>query len=142
MASSIESEFNPPDDLSRDEVIQMARHYINYWKIECNSYVHKYMESLNHLYKAKNRTEELWEHFKKIYKEKAEWQPIETAPKDEYILISFYYTEDKNERWSKITYWSDSEKGWDGLAHSVRIGETIVTHWMPLPKLPTQNCVE
>ena len=38
MTSSIEQEFNPPEKLSRDQVIQMARHYINYWKIEANSW--------------------------------------------------------------------------------------------------------
>jgi hypothetical protein len=54
MSSSIEPEFNPPDDLTRDEVIAMAKHYINYWKIEANSYAVKYimtMETLNEVIK-------------------------------------------------------------------------------------------
>ena len=42
MSSSIEPEFNPSDDLTRDNVIKMARHYINYWKIEADDYHEKY----------------------------------------------------------------------------------------------------
>ena len=70
MSSSIEEEFNPSDDLSREEVIRMARHYINYWKIENSSNHYKYMATLTDLQKAKNRIEEIWELSNKIYKEK------------------------------------------------------------------------
>ena len=34
MSSSIEPEFNPPESKSIKEVIELARHYINYWRIE------------------------------------------------------------------------------------------------------------
>ena len=68
------------------------------------------------------------------------WQPIETAPKDDLILVSFYYkyTDELTKSHMKITYWSDSEKGWDGMAQSIRTGVINPTHWMPLPKPPTQ----
>jgi len=68
-----------------------------------------------------------------------QWQPIETAPKDgNDFLISFYYREDSEpiEQFTKITYWSDSEKGWDGMAQSIRTGVIKPTHWMPLPNPP------
>ena len=34
MSSSIEYEFNPPEHLSREEVIKMAKHYVVYWRTE------------------------------------------------------------------------------------------------------------
>lgn len=34
MSSSIESEFNPPEWATREEIIKAARHFINYWQIE------------------------------------------------------------------------------------------------------------
>jgi hypothetical protein len=65
----------------------------------------------------------------------SDWQPIETADMEKRILVCFEYFED-NSKYIKITYWSDAEKGWDGLANSVRNGFVKVTHWMPLPELP------
>jgi len=46
MASSIEPDFNPPDHLSRDEVIAMAKHYINYWKIEATCESNRFYTAL------------------------------------------------------------------------------------------------
>lgn len=70
----------------------------------------------------------------------SDWQPIETAYTDPYrcesILLAFKDNED-GQVYRKISYWSDAEKGWDGLATSIREGKVTVTHWMPLPKLPT-----
>lgn len=47
MSSSIEPEFNPPEHLSRDEVIKMAQHYINYWKIEAQSFQYKWENQIS-----------------------------------------------------------------------------------------------
>ena len=78
------------------------------------------------------------ESYQKIMNANNGWQPIETAPKDGLILMSFYYTNDTfpTEQFTQITYWSDSEKGWDGIATSIRLGAITPTHWMPLPKPP------
>lgn len=34
MSSSIEEEFSPPDWATREDVIKVARHFINYWRVE------------------------------------------------------------------------------------------------------------
>lgn len=78
MTSSIEPEFNPPEHLSRDEVIQMARHYINYWKIEAASGEYHRLESIklnesnailtNGLAQMRKANEALWKHFEALEK--------------------------------------------------------------------------
>ena len=84
MASSIEPEFNPPDNLSRAEVIEMARRYINYWKIEAESWQYKWQQELenkriqqleeanqilrNGLEQMRKANEALWEDLKRITK--------------------------------------------------------------------------
>ena len=124
MASSIESEFNPPDDLSRDEVIQMARHYINYWKIEAESWQYRW-ENIN------------------------EWQPIETAPKDGRLILATNDFGGMVLCWWGKDYNDESYEGWlsgdgDGYSTGLYYSPLNPTHWMPLPKPPetTQNCVE
>ena len=57
MSSSIESEFNPPDDLSREEVIAMARHYINYWKVESESWHNRWEFTLENNCKLYDKLE-------------------------------------------------------------------------------------
>ena len=49
MSSSIEEEFNPSDDLTRDEVIAMAKRYVQYWKIEALYSSNKYWSTLEEL---------------------------------------------------------------------------------------------
>lgn len=58
----------------------------------------------------------------------AQWQPIETAPKDVPILAAW-----ASDGGVHIVYWSDSYGGgWIG-----HYPETIEpTHWMPLPAPP------
>jgi hypothetical protein len=55
MSSSIEPDFNPPDNLTRDEVIAMAKQYINYWKIEAHSYGSKYWSLMEQIDKKKKK---------------------------------------------------------------------------------------
>lgn len=55
------------------------------------------------------------------------WQPIETAPKDEPVLVV-------EDQWITVAWWFENKhmSGWDQ-------GDTIVdnpTHWMPLPEPP------
>lgn len=68
----------------------------------------------------------------------AEWQPIETAPKDgRHVLVvagdqppavyEAYYEEDGDRGWFQAnTHWTDPH---DGSLYRV-------THWMPLPDPP------
>jgi hypothetical protein len=83
-----------------------------------------------------DRIKALEEYIGKLMSDSApKWQPIETAPKDPWIIVCCQYTDD-GVRFQKLTYWSDAEKGWDGLATSIRNGTIKVTHWMPMNKLP------
>ena len=59
MTSSIEPEFNPSDDLSRDEVIQMARRYIKYWSIEANHWNSAYFNMLEENHNLRQQNKEL-----------------------------------------------------------------------------------
>jgi hypothetical protein len=58
-----------------------------------------------------------------------QWRPIETAPKDEYILVS-----GTDEKWKRNP--SAFVAKWCG--HTGSWGSTVVdvTHWMPLPEAP------
>ena len=58
----------------------------------------------------------------------SEWQPIETAPKDESIIL-VYSTEDgwAVATWNDGNWWTDG--GWSHYP----------THWMPLPPAPEQR---
>ena len=63
--------------------------------------------------------------------EMSEWQPIETAPKDETSLLLFLPGKGIIEGW----YFSSPKEiddGWETIIGS--IGEP--THWMPLPEPP------
>lgn len=57
-----------------------------------------------------------------------QWQPIETAPKDEYVLLAFnelpYPVVGNHE------HWSYKGGGWKA------------THWMRLPKLPRERALD
>jgi hypothetical protein len=59
----------------------------------------------------------------------SEWQPIETAPKDEVILV--YDGDD-----IYMAEWDDSfnSRGWRLYIDGARLYRT--THWMPLPEPP------
>ena len=74
----------------------------------------------------------------------AEWQPIETAPRDGTLILvtgvnglntvlAAYY-------WEGDDYSPNPYKGWSGIVNSFgeqRIAEP--THWMPLPEPPSEK---
>ena len=58
------------------------------------------------------------------------WQPIETAPKDETRIILW------REGWQEanaVGFWSESDKSWNAVGSTYFVG---ATHWMPLPPNP------
>jgi hypothetical protein len=69
-----------------------------------------------------------------------EWQPIETAPKDQYIVA---YIPNEN---PVVLYWGcyDSIQpcgdlyGWLNSELGAEFPYLNVTHWMPLPKPPVK----
>lgn len=75
----------------------------------------------------------------------AQWQPIETAPRDgsEVLIFEVY------ERLPVIGWWSEKRKRWyastevydtDGDATVIdKLYTDGVTHWMPLPAAPTKE---
>ena len=54
MSSSIEEQFDPPEWATREEVINAARHYINYWKIEARQRNAQWLQGLEDTAKAKS----------------------------------------------------------------------------------------
>jgi len=95
MTSSIHSEFDPPKHLSKEQIIDMARRYIKYWRIEAQSFESKWEMELTRK----------WNLSKETMSNKSEWQPIETAPKDGTWILGFEI--DDNE--SCIVRWSSKE---------------------------------
>lgn len=70
----------------------------------------------------------------------SEWQPIETAPRDETdILIARF----KPGMWSRppvVAGWYErgtDEPGWYGYDEPERQNISDPTHWMPIPPPPT-----
>jgi hypothetical protein len=66
------------------------------------------------------------------------WQPLETAPEDEYILIAATGGQ------IGMGFWTDEGDGkvWGWSIPAMNGGEylrpsLVPTHWMPLPKHPT-----
>lgn len=68
----------------------------------------------------------------------SEWQPIETAPRDETKIIVFYSGK-ATIGWfdgdSLYLEWSRDEYGPRPVANG-RIHGRLATHWMPLPEPP------
>ena len=59
-----------------------------------------------------------------------EWQPIETAPKDEMLLLAGEF--DCQGDWRiKVGYWDEDTKKWKVFGAS-----WTPSHWMPLPDPP------
>lgn len=69
----------------------------------------------------------------------SEWQPIETAPADEYILCAANVTHNKTGKswWEMHTISIDSETG--EITADTDAGWAVedYTHWMPLPPPPS-----
>ena len=60
-----------------------------------------------------------------------EWQTIDTAPKDEWIIV--YYDNMSGVGMAMHTVLNDFWLDWDGDVYGTP------THWMPLPDLPKEN---
>lgn len=60
----------------------------------------------------------------------AEWQPIETAPKDGTKILAF-------NKWGEygVAEWVESQQCWFAGYDDF----TAPTHWMPLPEPPEDN---
>ena len=67
-----------------------------------------------------------------------DWQPIETAPKDEWILIAT----PQHDAGMTTSMW-DSEVEWwmidDGKNPELWLRGDAPTHWKPLPQPPKEN---
>lgn len=61
----------------------------------------------------------------------SEWQPIETAPKDELILVG------PTKRMGICAAMNHSRDGWVTETCSDWVSIYTPTHWMPLPAPPT-----
>jgi hypothetical protein len=70
------------------------------------------------------------------------WQPIETAPKMDGVLVLLHpsrcWSEDAEPYDAEVGYWDDYTQSWQG-AGSRAEDYTGPTHWMPLPEPPSQE---
>lgn len=67
-----------------------------------------------------------------------EWQPIETAPKDQRRILAYFPDAPEWYDFSVIC-WSEHNKAWWGCSPSaagVIDRDAQPTHWMPLPDPP------
>lgn len=67
----------------------------------------------------------------------SEWQPIETAPKEEYrSILVCTHSRTRNGYQCDVVYWVDWDERsgwWNG---EYRYDPDFFTHWMPLPEPP------
>lgn len=63
----------------------------------------------------------------------SEWQPIETAPKDQRLLLFF-----PTAGMVATGYWAIFDEAWQGEPFTEE-DRPLPTHWMPLPELPEQE---
>ncbi len=68
-----------------------------------------------------------------------DWQPIETAPKEDGVLVLLHpsrcWSEDANSD-CEVGYWDDDMQDWLSASGSSAEDYTGPTHWMPLPPSP------
>ncbi len=66
----------------------------------------------------------------------SDWQPIETAPRDEVVVMLYcpasWDTEGVRVGWMSEGHWYDCESSWTPLTDIY--GQA--THWQPLPSPP------
>lgn len=67
-----------------------------------------------------------------------EWLPIESAPKDDTILIAGTYPHN-GIAWVKVGFWLDNQKRWHG--HFGAVIENP-THWCALPSPPAATAAQ
>lgn len=75
---------------------------------------------------------------------KDKWQPIETCPEDQFVFVwikSKHYKEYGKR--VEICKTKNHSFGWSGLDeldyYSLKNGDTFLSHWMPLPKPPSEE---
>lgn len=72
-------------------------------------------------------------------REKAEWQPIETAPKDgTKVDLWAFWPEGSESKRSTDCYWVSGDKEWSfgRWSESSYVHRPVITHWRPLPAPP------
>lgn len=69
------------------------------------------------------------ENIEKYDRQKTEWQPIETAPRDGSEMLLYYYKS------LRVGFYSNYVKFWKS-AESNAIYRIQPTHWMPFPEPP------
>ena len=67
----------------------------------------------------------------------AEWQPIETAPKDGSVIVVGYGRQGNFP--VKVVYWKELHKIWMHYGEWEPGLENNATHWMPLPTPPKRS---
>lgn len=68
-------------------------------------------------------------------KDRREWQPIETAPKDRtFVLLSGFEYDRPPARWIELGHFTGHVWQQDGMLNGEYLYEP--THWMPLPAPP------
>lgn len=66
------------------------------------------------------------------------WRPIDTAPKDEGILL----TDARVIGWTQIAAWDEHHQGWQADDSPAIWHRAMFTHWMPLPAPPVAQVKE
>lgn len=65
----------------------------------------------------------------------SEWQPIETAPKDEEPILLFHRRTGGGH--PAVAFWDVC--GWRTVDWGIRYPEKHFTHWLPIPPLPEEG---
>lgn len=68
------------------------------------------------------------------------WQPIKTAPKDDYVLLwhpVMVYGEFQG--MYCIGFWFEKERRWSNIHRVQEKFDYYPTHWMPLPNPPEEQ---
>jgi len=65
------------------------------------------------------------------------WQPIETAPKDGTLILT--YSKDYRAEYS-VSYWCEFDKAWEtDFRQKGAYQQVDAEYWMPLPEPPTEE---
>lgn len=65
---------------------------------------------------------------------KADWQPIDTAPKDALVLLCGRYQNGERLKYPLVGRWHSAYEKWEAFARVTCL--MVPTHWMPLPPPP------
>jgi hypothetical protein len=67
------------------------------------------------------------------------WQPIETAPRDQFVLVYARRPSRHHVCWDVAQCESPHGTWRDQSSHEIELYDWRVTHWMPLPDPPSQE---